>query len=253
MSSQYAPGRPTNPDYGDGLYRRRIRLTALDREVTGELEDDCHGFRVRVSHDGAAVTDISADTLRVPLTTCSGAIRPLRALVGTRLHTPPPAIVAAVDPRANCTHLYDLTLLAIAHLDRYGIAPRVALLSHSNFGSRNTDSALKMRDALRLLKEASPDLMVDGEMHGDSAISETLRNKVMPNSGLTGEANLLVFPNLDAANIALGVVKTMLDALHVGPILLGTAKPAHILSPSVTSRGVVNMATLAVVQASIPE
>jgi len=89
-------------------------------------------------------------------------------------------------------------------------------------------------------------------MHGDSAISESLRRHVMPDSTLSGEANLLVFPNLDAANITLGVVKTMTDGLHVGPILLGTALPAHILSPSVTSRGVVNMAALAVVEASQP-
>lgn len=89
-------------------------------------------------------------------------------------------------------------------------------------------------------------------MHGDSAISEVLRQRVMPDSTLNGEANLLVFPNLDAANITLGVVKTMTDSLHVGPILLGSALPAHILSPSVTSRGVVNMAALAVVESSHP-
>jgi malate dehydrogenase (oxaloacetate-decarboxylating)(NADP+) len=98
----------------------------------------------------------------------------------------------------------------------------------------------------------APDLEADGEMHGDSAISEILRNRVMPNSTLSGEANLLVFPNIDAANISMSVVKTMMDALHVGPILLGTAKPAHILTPSVTSRGVVNMAALSVVEASNP-
>jgi malate dehydrogenase (oxaloacetate-decarboxylating)(NADP+) len=109
-----------------------------------------------------------------------------------------------------------------------------------------------MRAALKLVRELAPDLEVDGEMHGDAAISETLRERVMPNSALKGEANLLVFPNLDAANVTLGVVKTMTDSLHVGPILLGSALPAHILSPSVTSRGVVNMAALAVVEASHP-
>ena len=98
----------------------------------------------------------------------------------------------------------------------------------------------------------APDLEADGEMQGDTAISEVLRSRVMPNSTLTGSANLLVFPNLDAANITLGVVRSMTDALHVGPILLGSRKPAHILLPSVTSRGVVNMATLAVVEASYP-
>ena len=109
-----------------------------------------------------------------------------------------------------------------------------------------------MRAALKLVRQRAPDLEVDGEMQGGSALSETLRKRAMPNSTLTGEANLLVFPNLDAANISLGIVRNMTDALHVGPILLGAAMPAHILSPSVTSRGVVNMAALAVVEASPP-
>ncbi|MDQ0320561.1 malate dehydrogenase (oxaloacetate-decarboxylating)(NADP+) [Pararhizobium capsulatum DSM 1112] len=144
------------------------------------------------------------------------------------------------------------TVLAAQEIRRFGITPRAALVSHSNFGSRDSESAFKMRRAIELVRELAPDLEADGEMHGDSAISEFLRRRVMPNSTLSGEANLLVFPNLDAANITLGVVKTMSEGLHVGPILLGTALPAHILSPSVTSRGVVNMAALAVVEASHP-
>ncbi|MEM6462078.1 MAG: NADP-dependent malic enzyme [Pseudomonadota bacterium] len=156
----------------------------------------------------------------------------------------------SLDPSAE--ELAETTLMAAKEIERFGIKPRAALVSHSNFGSRDSETALKMRKAIRLIRKRAPHLEADGEMHGDSAISELLRNKVMPDSGLTGEANLLVFPNLDSANITLGVVKSMLDALHVGPILLGSAQPAHILSPSVTSRGVVNMATLAVVEASIP-
>jgi malate dehydrogenase (oxaloacetate-decarboxylating)(NADP+) len=109
-----------------------------------------------------------------------------------------------------------------------------------------------MRRAMALVREQAPNLEADSEMHGDSAISEILRKRVMPSSTLSGEANLLVFPNIDAANISLSLLKTMMDALHVGPILLGTAQPAHILSPSVTSCGVVNMAALAVVEASNP-
>ncbi|WP_075288918.1 NADP-dependent malic enzyme [Pararhizobium arenae] len=144
------------------------------------------------------------------------------------------------------------TVMAAQEIRRFGITPRAALVSHSNFGSRDSESAFKMRRAIEIVRELAPDLEADGEMHGDSAISEFLRRRVMPNSTLTGEANLLVFPNLDAANITLGVVKTMSEGLHVGPILLGTALPAHILSPSVTSRGVVNMAALAVVEASHP-
>ncbi|MGL4404713.1 MAG: phosphate acyltransferase, partial [Notoacmeibacter sp.] len=131
----------------------------------------------------------------------------------------------------------------------FGIEPRAALLSHSNFGSRDSASATKMRKATEILRERRVDFVFDGEMHGDSALSVELRDRAFPGSTLTGEANLLVFPNLDAANITLNVLKQITDGLHVGPILLGTALPAHILTPSVTSRGVVNMAALAVVGA----
>ncbi|MEK1930393.1 MAG: NADP-dependent malic enzyme [Pararhizobium sp.] len=154
------------------------------------------------------------------------------------------------DPTAE--EIAQKTIMAAQEIRRFGITPRAALVSHSNFGSRDSDSASKMRKAMQIVRDLAPDLEADGEMHGDSAISEILRKRVMPDSTLTGEANLLVFPNLDAANITLGVVGTMTDSLHVGPILLGTALPAHILSPSVTSRGVVNMAALAVVEASHP-
>ena len=145
-----------------------------------------------------------------------------------------------------------MTVMAAQEIRRFGITPRAALVSHSNFGSRDSESAFKMRRAMELVREMDPTLEADGEMHGDAAISEALRQRVMPDSALTGEANLLVFPNLDAAHITLGVVKMTTDSLHVGPILLGAAMPAHILSPSVTSRGVVNMAALAVVEASNP-
>jgi malate dehydrogenase (oxaloacetate-decarboxylating)(NADP+) len=144
------------------------------------------------------------------------------------------------------------TILAAQEIRRFGITPKAALISHSNFGSRDSESARKMRDALQIVRENAPELEVDGEMQGGAALTESLRKRAMPNSTLSGEANLLVFPNLDAANISLGLVRTMTDALHVGPILLGTALPAHILSPTVTSRGVVNMAALAVVEASHP-
>ena len=153
-----------------------------------------------------------------------------------------------VDPSAE--EIAEMTVLAAEEIRRFGIEPKAALLSHSNFGSRDSPSALKMREAAAILKRVAPELISDGEMHGDSALSEILRNRVYPHSNLKGEANLLVFPNLDSANIAMTIAKTMLDALHVGPILLGTDKPAHILTPSVTSRGIVNMTALAVVEAS---
>ncbi|KEQ06026.1 NADP-dependent malic enzyme [Pseudorhizobium pelagicum] len=157
-----------------------------------------------------------------------------------------------VSYNPTAAEIAEMTILAAEAIQRFGIVPKAALVSHSNFGSRDSESARKMREALALVRQRAPDLEVDGEMQGGSALSEPLRKRAMPDSTLTGEANLLVFPNLDAANISLGVVRNMLDALHVGPILLGTALPAHILSPSVTSRGVVNMAALAVVEASNP-
>ncbi|MHA7968807.1 NADP-dependent malic enzyme [Rhizobium sp. CAU 1783] len=153
----------------------------------------------------------------------------------------------------SAAEIAEMTVLAAEEIRRFGITPRAALVSHSNFGSRDSDSARKMREALQLLRERAPELEVDGEMQGGSALSESLRKRAMPDSALTGEANLLVFPNLDAANISLGIVRTMMDALHVGPILLGAALPAHVLSTSVTSRGVVNMAALAVVEAQKSE
>jgi malate dehydrogenase (oxaloacetate-decarboxylating)(NADP+) len=152
-----------------------------------------------------------------------------------------------LDPSAD--QIVETTLLAAEEIRRFGIEPKAALLSHSNFGSRDSRTALKMRAAAARLKELAPDLESDGEMHGDAALSEQLRRRVFPHSTLEGEANLLVFPGLDAANIALNTIKTMTDALHVGPILLGAARPAHILTSSVTSRGVVNMTALAVVEA----
>ena len=152
----------------------------------------------------------------------------------------------------SAEEIAEATVMAAEEIRRFGITPRAALVSHSNFGSRESESATKMRNALQLVRDAAPDLEVDGEMHGESAIAEALRKRVMPHTTLHDEANLLVFPNLDAANITLGVVKSMTDGLHVGPILLGAAMPAHILAPSVTSRGVVNMAALAVVEASQP-
>jgi malate dehydrogenase (oxaloacetate-decarboxylating)(NADP+) len=153
-----------------------------------------------------------------------------------------------VDPSAE--EIAEMVVLAAEEIRRFGIQPKAALLSHSDFGSRDSASALKMREAAEILRRIAPDLECDGEMHGDTALSETLRHRVYPHSTLKGEANLLVFPNLDSANITLSTVKQMMDALHVGPILLGTDKPAHILTPSVTSRGIVNMTALAVVEAA---
>ncbi|MHA6684571.1 NADP-dependent malic enzyme [Mesorhizobium sp. A556] len=153
-----------------------------------------------------------------------------------------------VDPTAE--KIAEMTILAADEIRRFGIEPKAALLSLSDFGSRDTPSTLKMRKAAALLAHLAPELQCDGEMHADTALSSALRQRVYPHSRLKGEANLLVFPTLDAANITLTALQATLDALHVGPILLGTDKPAHILTPSVTSRGVVNMTALAVVEAT---
>jgi malate dehydrogenase (oxaloacetate-decarboxylating)(NADP+) len=154
----------------------------------------------------------------------------------------------SIEPTAE--ELAEMTLLAAEEIQRFGVEPKAALLSHSNFGSRDSASAAKMRRAVEILHAVQPDLCVDGEMHADSALNPELRARVLPHSILEDEANLLVFPDLDAANITLNAVKSMTDALHVGPILLGTKRPAHVLTTSVTSRGVVNMTAIAAVEAS---
>ena len=151
------------------------------------------------------------------------------------------------DPSAET--LAEITLLAADEVLRFGIQPRVALLSHSNFGTSDHPSARKMAEAVRLLHQRAPSLEVDGEMHGDSALDGDLRASLFPRSRLKDAANLLICPSLDAANISFNLLKTAADGLHVGPILLGTAQPAHVLTPSVTARGILNMTALAVVDA----
>ena len=154
-----------------------------------------------------------------------------------------------VNEDHTAEELAEMSILCAREIERFGIKPSIALVSHSNFGSRDSASAVKMRKALALIKEADPDLEVDGEMHADSALSRSHRENIMPNSELKAEANLLIFPNLDSANSALNVAKVMTNGLHIGPILLGAAAPVHILAPFVTTRGVVNVTALAVVEA----
>ncbi len=143
----------------------------------------------------------------------------------------------------------DMAIMADAHVRRFGLTPRIALLSHSNFGSSDSPEARKMRDALHMILGRAPDMEVDGEMQADSALSELVRERVMAHGRFEGSANVLIMPNLDAANIAYQFTKIMADALPVGPILMGVAKPAHVLTPSVTARGIVNMTAVAVVEA----
>ena len=152
-----------------------------------------------------------------------------------------------VDPTAE--EIVEKTLLAAKTIQRFGIKPRIALLSHSNFGSRNNKSSKKMRLATKMLMKLDQNLVVEGEMHADAALSEEIRNHVFPNSRLKGKANLLMMPNIDAANITYNMLKIVGGGVTVGPILVGNSKPAHILTNAATVRGIVNMTALSVVEA----
>jgi malate dehydrogenase (oxaloacetate-decarboxylating)(NADP+) len=153
------------------------------------------------------------------------------------------------DPSAE--ELAEITIMAAEEMRRFGITPKAALLSHSNFGSSSQPSAVKMRDVLQLLQRSAPWLEVDGEMHGDVALDGPARQAIMPHSTLQGSANLLVMPNIDAANIAYNLLKTSAGGnIAIGPVLLGAAKPVHILTPSTTVRRIVNMTALTVADAN---
>jgi malate dehydrogenase (oxaloacetate-decarboxylating)(NADP+) len=153
------------------------------------------------------------------------------------------------DPSAE--QLAEIAIRAAKEVLRFGLTPKVALLSHSNFGTDDSASALKMARARELIEQRAPDLEVEGEMHGDAALSEEIRNRVHPDSRLRGQANLLIMPNLDAANISFNLLKmTGGEGLTIGPILLGAAKPVHIMTPSSTVRRLVNMTALSAVDAA---
>jgi malate dehydrogenase (oxaloacetate-decarboxylating)(NADP+) len=151
------------------------------------------------------------------------------------------------DPSAE--EIAEMAVLAAAHVRRFGLEPKIALVSHSNFGSFDSPSSRKMRCATRMLWDMKADFEVDGEMHADAALEPAQRDRAYPHSRLKGEANVLIFPSLDAANIAYEAIRVLADALPVGPILIGAARPAHVLTPSVTARGIVNMTAVAVVEA----
>jgi malate dehydrogenase (oxaloacetate-decarboxylating)(NADP+) len=150
------------------------------------------------------------------------------------------------DPTAE--QIAEIAVLSAEEIRRFGITPKAALLSHSSFGTSRHPSAQKMRDALALIQRKAPDLEIDGEMHGDAALSETVRQAAFPNSRLAGDANLLIMPTLDAANISFNLLKVASGGgVTLGPILLGVAKPVHILTQSATVRRIVNMTALTVV------
>jgi malate dehydrogenase (oxaloacetate-decarboxylating)(NADP+) len=154
-----------------------------------------------------------------------------------------------VRPNPSAEELAEIASLAAVHVQRFNIKPKIAFVSHSDFGSYDTESSRKMRRATALLKEKHPEIEADGEMQGDTALSVAARKMVLPHSKLEGEANIMIMPTLDTANVAYQMIKSLADALPVGPILIGPARPAHILTPSVTARGILNMTAVAVVEA----
>jgi malate dehydrogenase (oxaloacetate-decarboxylating)(NADP+) len=154
-----------------------------------------------------------------------------------------------VNENPSAEQIAEMAIMSAAHVRRFGIEPKIALVAHSDFGSHDDQSSLKMREAAGLVRQRAPALEVDGEMQADTALSQATRDLVLPGSTLRGEANVLVMPNLDSANIAFQMAKAVADALPVGPILIGVAQPAHILTPSVTARGIVNMTAIAVAEA----
>jgi malate dehydrogenase (oxaloacetate-decarboxylating)(NADP+) len=154
-----------------------------------------------------------------------------------------------VNPGPSSDQIADFTILAAETIQRFGIKPKIAVLSHSNFGSSRHPNAKKMRDAVGLIRERAPGLEIDGEMHTDAALSQSLRDALVPDSQLSGTPNLLVMPSLDAANITFNALKMLADGVAVGPLLLGMKQPAHILQETVTARGIANMTAVAVVEA----
>jgi malate dehydrogenase (oxaloacetate-decarboxylating)(NADP+) len=158
-----------------------------------------------------------------------------------------------VTHEPDAEQIAEMTLLAAEEVRRFGVQPKVALLSASNFGSLDSPSARKMRQALELIRGRAPELEIEGEMHGDAALSEEIRLKVFPRTRMRGEANLLVMPTLDAANIAFNLLKTAAGGgVTIGPMLLGAARPVHILTPSASVRRIVNMTALSVADANAP-
>ena len=223
--------------------RRRLTLIGTMLLHKGEVDGlICGTWGTTARHLGF-VNDVIGKRAGVKTFACmNGLLLPGRQvfLVDTHVNA---------DPTAE--QIAEITVMAAEELKRFGIEPKAALLSHSNFGSSDLPSAVKMREALVLVRERAPWLTVDGEMHGDTALDAAYRQQLMPRSTLTGEANLLVLPNIDAANISYNLLKTAAGGgIAIGPVLLGAAKPVHILTASATVRRVVNMTALTVADAS---
>ncbi len=223
--------------------RRRLTLVASMLLHKGEVDGMICGTWGQTAPHLAHIDQVIGRRAGVGTYACmNGLILPGRQvfLVDTHIN---------YDPSAE--QLAEITVLAAEEMRRFGLVPKAALLSHSNFGSSNQPSAIKMREALALVQARAPWLEIDGEMHGDAALDPAYRHELMPHSTLSGEANLLVLPNIDAANIAYNLLKTAAGGgIAIGPVLLGAAKPVHILTPSATVRRIVNMTALTVADAN---
>ena len=239
---QLAERKGVSPEYAKIEMRRRLTLIGCMLMYKGEADGLlCGTFGTHALH----LTYVDQVIGRKAGASCYAAMNALMLPGRTVFITD-----TYVNPDPSAELLAEITLLAAEEVRRFGIVPKIALLSASSFGSVDLPSSNKMRDALAMIHARAPELEIEGEMHGDAALSEEIRLKVFPRSRLKGEANLLVMPTLDAANIAFNLLKTASgDGVTIGPILLGAARPVHILTPSATVRRIVNMTALAVVDA----
>ena len=237
--------RGVSPEYAKIEMRRRLTLIGAMMIHKGEAESMlCGTFGTHALHLGYIDQVIGRCPGIAHYAAMNALILPNRTIFICDTYVTP-------DPDAE--HIAEMTLLAAEEIRRFGIVPKAALLSGSNFGSVDLPSAHKMQRALELIRERAPDLEIEGEMHGDAALSDEIRRKVFPHSRLRGEANLLIMPTLDAANISFNLLKVASsENVTIGPILLGAARPVHILTPSATVRRIVNMTALAVADANAP-
>ena len=233
--------RGITPDAARSLVRTSTTVIAAIAVVRGDADAMICGLEGRFQSKLRLIRDIIG---------ISAGVRDLSAM--TLVITPKGNFFLAdthVRVEPNAEEVAENAILCAEHVRRFGIVPKIALVCHSDFGEADTASSIKMRQALALIRSRAPELEVDGEMQGDTALSQLVRERKLPSSRLTGEANLLVMPNLDSANLAYQFSKVLADGLPIGPILIGPARPAHVLTSSVTARGVVNMTALAVVEA----